>query len=175
MTHPAAVTSRRRSRPSRRWLGPVAVAAILVTTASVTPAPVAAQTPRFYNLIEGTPLNFSGLKETESDAVKSFKSNGKNPYNTDPEAIKQGESSYQTACSGCHGHNAEGKLGPGLNDSYWTYKQAATDPGLFSAIFGGLGGSMGPQRGRISQDEMLKIMAWLRSINPKTASTSAAK
>ena len=175
MTHPAAATPRRRSRPSPRWLGPAAVALTLVTATTVAPAPVAAQTPRFYNLIEGTPLNFNGLKETESNAVKSFKSDGKNPYNADPEAIKEGEASYQTACSGCHGHHAEGKLGPGLNDNYWTYKQASTDPGLFSAIFGGLGGSMGPQRGRISQDEILKIMAWLRSINPKTASKAASK
>lgn len=131
--------------------------------------PAAAQTPRFYNLIEGTPLDFSGLKETETAAVKSFKTDGKNPYNGNAEAITKGESLFSTACSGCHGHHAEGKLGPGLNDSYWTYKQAATDPGLFSAIYGGLSGSMGPLRNRITQDDMLHIMAWLRSINTGAA------
>jgi cytochrome c-L len=50
-----------------------------------------------------------------------------------------------TACSGCHGHEAEGKLGPGLADDYWTYPAAATDQGLFEVLFGGANGMMGPQ------------------------------
>lgn len=150
-----------------RWLRTVPLLIALGVTASAAHA----QAPRLFNLIEGTPLDFKGLKETETDQVKSFKTDGTNPYNGDPEAIKKGEDLFQTACSGCHGHVAEGKLGPGLNDSYWTYKQAAHDPGLFSAIFGGLGGSMGPLRNRISQDDILHIMSWIRSINPKTAGT----
>lgn len=148
-----------------RWLGtaPLLIALALTTYAAY------AQAPRFFNLIEGTPLDFNGLKEKETEQVKSFKTDGKNPYNGDAKAIEKGNDLFQTACSGCHGHVAEGKLGPGLNDSYWTYKQAAQDPGLFSAIFGGLGGSMGPLRNRISQDDILHIMAWIRSINPKTS------
>lgn len=129
----------------------------------------AAQAPRFYNLIEGTPLDFTGLKETETEQVKAFRKDGKNPYNGDEAAVKKGEDLFATACSGCHGHHAEGKLGPGLADDYWTYKQSSGDPGLFSAIYGGLGGSMGPQRNRMSQDDILHVMAWLRSMNPKTA------
>lgn len=127
-------------------------------------APGLAQTPRLYHQIEGTALNFSGLKESESAAVKAFKSDGKNPYNKDAAAIKKGESLFSTACSGCHGHHAEGKLGPGLADDYWSYPKNNTDAGLFSSIYGGLSGSMGPQRGRLTQDEILQIMAWLRSI-----------
>ncbi len=170
MTRQAAVPARRRP-----WPASILLAAVVIVTSATAVTTAQAQTPRFYNLIEGTPLDFNGLKEKETDAVKTFKSNGKNPYNGDAEAIKQGESLFSTACSGCHGHHAEGKLGPGLNDDYWTYKQAATDPGLFSAIFGGLGGSMGPLRNRISQDEILHIMAWLRSINPKNADKAASK
>jgi len=123
-----------------------------------------AQTPRFYHQIEGTPLNFGGLKETETAAVKAFKETGKNPYNKDAAAIKKGESLFATACSGCHGHKAEGKLGPGLADDYWTYPKNNTDAGLFSSVYGGLAGSMGPQRGRLTQDEILQLMAWMRSI-----------
>ena len=163
--------NKQAARPRCRWRR----AAPLLLALGMAASAAQAQTPRFFNLIEGTPLDFSGLKEEETEAVKSFKSDGKNPYNGDPEAIKQGESLFQTACSGCHGHVAEGKLGPGLNDSYWTYKQASRDPGLFSAIYGGLGGSMGPQRGRITQDEILHIMAGLRSINPKTADRGKKK
>lgn len=137
-------------------------------------AEVLAQTPKFFNLIEGTPLDFSGLKETETEQVKSFKENGVNPYSGDAEAIKKGDEIYQGACGGCHGHKAEGKIGPGLADSHWTYKAATKDPGLFSAIFGGLGGSMGPQRNRITQDDILHVMAWLRSLNPADKEKSAS-
>jgi cytochrome c-L len=124
--------------------------------------PGVAQAPRFYNQIEGTPLDLS--KEPETPAVKAFKLDGRNPYNKDPVNIKKGETLFATACSGCHGHHAEGKLGPGLADDYWTYPKNNTDPGLFSSIYGGLSGSMGPQRGRLTPDEILQLMAWVRSI-----------
>lgn len=147
------------SRSSGAWR---LIAALAL--AAATAGPAAAQAPRFYNLIEGTPLDFSGLKESESDAVVTFKKNGRNPYNTDTAAIAKGESLFATACSGCHGHHAEGKLGPGLADDYWTYPANNTDPGLFSSVFGGLSGQMGPQKGRMTQDEILLVMAWVRSV-----------
>lgn len=118
--------------------------------------------PRFYNIIEGNPLDFAGKEE--SDAVKQFKQTGYNPYNDSKEKVTEGESLFATACSGCHGHHAEGKLGPGLADDYWTYPANATDPGLFSSIYGGLQGMMGPQSGHLTQDEILVIMAWIRSM-----------
>lgn len=138
------------------------VAAALMGGVVAASAVAAPNSPRFYNMIEGTPLDFAG--KPESDAVKSFKATGINPYNTDAAKIAEGESLYATACSGCHGHHAEGKLGPGLADDYWTYPANATDPGLFSSLFGGLQGMMGPQSGHLSQDEMLVIMSWIRSV-----------
>ncbi len=137
---------------------------LLLMLLALLPLAAIAQAPRFYNLVTGDPLDFTNLKESETPAVKSFKQTGHNPYNKDAAAIKSGESLYATACSGCHGHHAEGKLGPGLADDYWTYPANATDAGMFSAIFDGLQGQMGPQRGLITQDQMLQIMAWLRSI-----------
>lgn len=154
------MTARTSCLPPLRAL----LTALAVFAALTVAAPGAAQTPRFYNQIEGTPLDFGGLKETETAAVKSFKANGKNPYNKDAAAIKKGETLFATACSGCHGHKAEGKIGPGLADDYWTYPKNNTDVGLFSSIYGGLGGAMGPQRGRLTQDEILQLMAWVRSI-----------
>ena len=59
---------------------------------------------------------------------------------------------------------AEGKLGPGLNDSYWTYPKNETDKGLFETIYGGAQGMMGPQYGHLNLDEMLKVMAWTRHL-----------
>lgn len=123
--------------------------------------------------IQGTVLDLSFAKKGgNTPAFKEFMQTGKNPYNTDKEAIEHGESLYMTGCSGCHGHEAEGKLGPGLADDYWTYPSIATDKGLFELLFGGAKGMMGPQYVNFNTDEMLKIMAWIRSIytgKPKKA------
>jgi len=118
----------------------------------------------FRGTISGEPLDFTGLNEVETDAVKKFKQTGINPYNDNAEVIHHGESLFATACSGCHGHLAEGKLGPALADDYWTYPKNKKDKGLFETIFGGAEGMMGPQRGRLTQDEILQIMSWIRSI-----------
>lgn len=121
----------------------------------------------------GSVLDMSFAKKGgDTDAFKEFMKEGRNPYNTDEAAIKEGESLYMTGCSGCHGHEAEGKIGPGLADDYWTYPAIATDKGLFEVLFGGANGMMGPQYVNFNTDEMLKIMGWLRSIykgKPKKA------
>ena len=87
-----------------------------------------------------------------------------NPYNEDASCLKKGEQLFLSACSGCHGHLAEGKIGPGLNDAYWTYPKNATDEGLFETIYGGAQASMGPQYRNLTLDEMLKVMAWIRHL-----------
>lgn len=117
------------------------------------------------NTITGEALDLSFAKKGgDTDAVKQFMKEGKNPYNDNKEAIEKGKTMYSTACSGCHGHEAEGKLGPGLADDYWTYPRNATDVGLFETLFGGANGMMGPQYVNLNNDEMLHIMAFLRSI-----------
>lgn len=123
--------------------------------------------------ITGETLDLSFAKKGgDTEAFKQFMKDGKNPYNGNADIIKKGESLYMTGCSGCHGHNAEGKLGPGLADDYWTYPRNATDQGLFELLFGGANGMMGPQYVNFSSDQMLQIMAYLRSIykgDPKKA------
>ena len=127
----------------------------------------------FRNAITGAPLDMSVAKSGGNETVfNQFKETGKNPYNGNKEVIQKGHDLYLTACSGCHGHEAEGKLGPGLADDYWTYPSAATDQGLFEVLFGGASGMMGPQYVNLSTDEMLMIMSWVRDIytgNPKKA------
>lgn len=155
------------------------------TTAVVEPANKAASVdkPADANVLAGPILEFRGTisgdvldlndgKGPETKAVQEFLRTGKNPYNDDSEVIKNGYTIFSTACSGCHGHLAEGKLGPALADDYWTYPGNMLDKGLFETIYGGGQGMMGPQRGLVSKDEILQVMSWLRSIysgDPKKA------
>lgn len=99
----------------------------------------------------------------DTEAVKKFLETGINPYNEVKSCLPSGEEGYLVACSGCHGHLGEGKVGPGLNDNYWTYPKNTTDKGLFETIFGGAQGMMGPHSD-LKLDETLRLMAWIRHL-----------
>lgn len=99
----------------------------------------------------------------DTEGVKKFLETGVNPYIEVKACLPKGEEVYLTACSGCHGHVGEGKLGPGLNDAYWTYPKNKTDKGLFETIYGGAQGMMGPHND-LTLDENLKLMAWIRHL-----------
>jgi cytochrome c-L len=136
-------------------------AAIVMSLSSVS----AMAEMTFRNAVTGQKIDFSfGKKGEETEAVKHFMVTGENLYNSDEAVIRAGEDLFATACSGCHGHHAEGKLGPALGDDYWTYPGAQTDKGLFEVIYDGARAMMGPQRNNLTIDEMLTVMSFLRSI-----------
>ncbi|WP_114395825.1 cytochrome c(L), periplasmic [Oleisolibacter albus] len=119
---------------------------------------------QLFNVVTGETLDLSSAlpEGKDTEAVKTFLATGVNIYNENPATLKRGEEIYLTACSGCHGHVGEGKIGPGLNDDYWTYPGNDTDAGLFRTVFGGAKGQMGPQYGHLTLDEMLLGMSWVR-------------
>jgi cytochrome c-L len=120
----------------------------------------------FNNTITGEVLDLDQAAEDgrDTEAVKMFLETGTNPYNENPSCLAKGEELFLGACSACHGHVAEGKIGPGLNDNYWTYPKNETDKGLFETVFGGARGQMGPMYGALKLDEMLLTMAWVRHL-----------
>jgi cytochrome c-L len=128
----------------------------------------------FRNTITGEEMDVLGTAPPEgrdTPAVKKFIETGVNPYNEVKACLPKGEEVYLTSCSGCHGHLGEGKVGPGLADSYWTYPKNTTDKGLFETIFGGAQGMMGPHND-LQLDEILKGMAWIRHLYTGEASTA---
>lgn len=134
--------------------------------AGVTMVGAVVNAETFYHTITGEDLRVpdSAVPEgRDTEAVKRFLATGINPYTEVKACLPKGEEVYLTSCSGCHGHVAEGKVGPGLNDAYWTYPKNKTDKGLFETIYGGAQGMMGPHND-LQLDEMLKLMAWIRHL-----------
>lgn len=119
----------------------------------------------FRNTITGDVLdiNTAPKEGRDNEGVKKFLETGVNPFNEVKACLPRGEFIYLSSCSGCHGHVAEGKVGPGLNDNYWTYPKNKTDKGLFETIFGGAQGMMGPHND-LQLNETLLVMAWIRHL-----------
>ncbi|MGU3538794.1 cytochrome c(L), periplasmic [Methylobacterium sp. A54F] len=151
----------------REWAALLALALAAGSTAVLAqPQAGPASGLVFRNTVTGEQLDTAQGKEGGRDtpAVKTFFESGRNLYIDDKACLRNGESLFATSCSGCHGHLAEGKLGPGLNDNYWTYPANAQDTGLFSTIFGGANGMMGPHNENLTPDEMLQVIAWIRHL-----------
>ncbi len=119
----------------------------------------------FRHTITGEQLDFSFAKKgEETKELKHFLNTGENLYHGNEAALVTGADLYLTACSGCHGKYAEGKLGPALGDDYWTYPKNKSDKGLFETTYGGARAMMGPQYKQLTLDEMLKVISYIRSI-----------
>ena len=110
----------------------------------------------------------------DTPAAKEFLATGKNPYIGNAEAQAKGKKIFQLySCTQCHGPEAKGQVGPGLVGPTFKYPKDATNKGMFETIWHGTNGGMGakgiglmdptdPKNG-ITPDELLKIIAWIRS------------
>jgi len=123
---------------------------------------------QFRNAFDGSPLDVSAKPgETFTEAVRTFQATGKNPYLGDPAALAAGKKLYDNWCQGCHLPDGTGRIGPSLVGDDYTYEGVATDAGMFEVVYGGAGGAMQSFAKRISQDDILKIIAYVRSLKKK--------
>jgi cytochrome c-L len=120
----------------------------------------------FKNALTNAPLDVQPNKgEVETDAVKTFKETGQNPYNGDAAALEAGKKIYTTNCAACHLPDGTGRIGPNLVDDTVVHERVATDVGMFEIIYGGGAGAMQSFHKRgLSQDDILKVMAYVRSL-----------
>ncbi len=145
--------------------GGIAIAAITAAYASdPKPEPVPQTSLDLRTTVDGTPINLADSLPTGRDtpAVKKFLQTGVDPYIGDLSCLRLGQSLFLSACSGCHGEVGEGKIGPGLNDDYWTYPKNEHDQGLFETVFGGARAMMGPHNTDLTLEEFMQVMAWVR-------------
>ncbi len=142
-----------------------AVAAVVALVDSAT----AAEKPVFRHPFDGAQIEVP-LKpgEAETPALKEFKATGVNAYRRQPAALAEGKALYDEWCQVCHNADASGKMGPSLIGEKFTYPQTATDVGMFAIIYAGASGAMQPFSQRdLTQDGMLKIIAYVRSLDKK--------
>jgi cytochrome c-L len=102
--------------------------------------------------------------ETLTDAVQEFRRTGQNSYNGKPEALEEGKKLYATYCQVCHLPDGSGRMGASLTGDKHVYERITKDVGLFEVIFGGAAGAMQPFGKRMTQDQILKVMVYLRTL-----------
>jgi cytochrome c-L len=145
----------------------LALPGVLVAVAVMGSA--APDKPVFKDPLDGKPIDVP-LKagEAETPALKQFKETGTNVYRNDTSAVQAGKALYEQWCQACHNSDASGKLGPPLIGTQHIYPQTSTDVGMFAIIYGGASGAMQAfSKRELSQDDMLKIIAYVRSLDKK--------
>lgn len=119
----------------------------------------------FRHPLDNNPLELNLMpNDTVTPAVASFREDGKNPYAGDSAAIAAGNQAYQQWCAGCHLADGTGRIGSNLVDEQVRYPRANTPVGMFELIYAGASGAMQPFGDRVSQDDILKMMAFIESL-----------
>jgi cytochrome c-L len=126
---------------------------------------VSAQEVVFRSMIDKSPLDLTPKAgEVVTDAMKEFKRTGQNPYRSKADALARGKEIYTEICQSCHMPDGSGGMGPSLIEDYHVHEDIKTDVGLFAMVFGGGFGAMQPFSLRLSQDDILKVTAYVRTL-----------
>ncbi len=86
------------------------------------------------------------------------------PYLKDTVAIQEGHRLFAWYnCSGCHGVHAGGGMGPSLRDDVWIYGDS--DAQILDTLIHGRSKGMPAWGNKIPEDQMWKLIAYLKSMN----------
>jgi cytochrome c-L len=128
-------------------------------------ASLSAQELVFRSVIDKSPLDITPKPgEVVTDELREFKRTGQNPYKGKPDALAQGKKIYTDLCESCHMPDGSGRMGPSLIEDFHVHNEIKTDAGLFEMVFGGGFGAMQAYSKHLSQDEILKVMAYVRTL-----------
>jgi mono/diheme cytochrome c family protein len=182
-----------------RTLGPILIAGLALGPAAAVAAEdaakqpdAAAQQPAPTPGGEGAASGASGSTGKSPKAVAESTEKGqlKNPYQDYAKVADEGHQKFMSAgCNGCHGGTGGGGMGPPLTNEVWIYGK--DDDTLFRLIALGSDGLKAqgysrkgsenvvgpmPPMGEIvkTDDDLWKIIAWIRSVNPSSASGGTA-
>ncbi|HET9636237.1 MAG TPA: c-type cytochrome [Gemmatimonadaceae bacterium] len=94
----------------------------------------------------------------------------KNPYEGDKKAISTGGQLFIAYnCLDCHGAEGSGAMGPSFQDGRWHF--GGTPAEVFESIYQGRPDGMPAWGGRISNDQIWMLTAYVRSLASKDLST----
>jgi cytochrome c-L len=151
-------------RYARRGAAAAGVAALF----TLWPAAALSQQVQFRHVFDNSPLDVAPKpNEQFTEAVREFHRTGQNPYGGKSEAIEDGKRLYVQFCQACHMPDGSGGMGASLIGDKHIYPRITTDIGWFEVVFGGASGAMQPFGLRMTQDQILRVMAYVRTLMKK--------
>jgi len=94
----------------------------------------------------------------------------KNPHEGDKNAIALGGKLFVAYnCLDCHGADGSGAMGPSFQDGRWHFGGSAAE--VFESIYQGRPDGMPAWGGRITNDQIWMLTAYVRSLSSKDLST----
>jgi cytochrome c-L len=148
-----------------RLMALAGVLAALIALGPVGGAGAAKDGVKFLDPLTNEPLELTQRPDQEiTPAVEQFHATGDNPYAGDRQAIAEGERIYDRWCHACHLPDGTGRIGPSLADDTRSHPRTGTDVGQFEIIYAGGAGAMQAFGNRLDQDEILKVIAFLETL-----------
>ena len=94
----------------------------------------------------------------------------KNPYEGDKKAVATGGQLFIAYnCLDCHGADGSGAMGPSFQDGRWHFGGSPAE--VFESIYQGRPDGMPAWGGRITNDQIWMLTAYVRSLSSKDLST----
>lgn len=140
-------------------------ASLLAAVVALAAGGVAAQGVEFKHPLDNSPVEIplpEGDERTE--AVAQFHETGENMYEGDADVLAEGKEIYQRWCQSCHMPDGSGRMGPSLIDETFNYPRTDTALGMFEVVHEGATGAMQAFGTRLTQDEILKVIAYVDSL-----------
>lgn len=123
----------------------------------------------FRHVLDDEPIDFEYRPDqTITPAVEEFHKTAVNAYDGDEAMIAAGKKVWDKLCVACHLKDGTGRIGPSLVDDQWKYPRVAENQGRFEIIYAGGAGAMQAFGRRIDQDDILKVMAYLKELRGET-------
>lgn len=154
--------------------GAMAIVLIMAATAATADDTAAANGGEdgdivFRHVLDDEPIAFEYRPDqTITPAVEAFHKTAVNVYDGDEEMIAAGKKVWDKLCVACHLKDGTGRIGPSLVDDQWKYPRVAESLGRFEIIYAGGAGAMQAFGRRIDQDDILKVMAYLKELRGET-------
>ena len=137
------------------------VAARSVDGAGQAGAPVSRDTLRFVSHEEYIPVGMPSRARPLSLT---------NPFERDRNAIATGAQIFVAYnCIDCHGADGSGAMGPSFQDGRWRFGGSASE--VFESIYQGRPEGMPAWGGRISEEQIWMLVAYVRSLTGNDPST----
>jgi cytochrome c oxidase cbb3-type subunit 3 len=146
------------------WMACVAAACQRTAERSDTQGSVAASAGDSLRFIEHPEILPAGFPSQTKPFLVT------NPYEGDKHAIAVGGQLFVGYnCLDCHGADGSGAMGPSFQDGRWHFGGSAGE--VFESIYQGRPDGMPAWGGRISNDQIWMLTAYVRSLSSKDLST----